>query len=196
LYFMRARYYDPTLGRFLGEDPKWNTNLFLYTADNPINNIDPFGTDYLHPLQAANNWIGQFGTAAEYSRLNTSIGVNSNIFKISQNGWPGNRYIGMTKITKLGKLIGTTTTFAGLATDYIGLYNYYQNGPNSPNSMAPDEAASDALISGITYFGGPVGALFGLTHFTIDHLYPGGFNGYSKSVMNLLNKGFDKLFNW
>jgi RHS repeat-associated protein len=40
LYFMRARYYNPYQGRFLGEDPIWNTNLYAYCDNNPINKID------------------------------------------------------------------------------------------------------------------------------------------------------------
>lgn len=44
LYYMRARYYDPTTGRFYGEDKNWNTNLFTYGANNPLSNIDPNGT--------------------------------------------------------------------------------------------------------------------------------------------------------
>ena len=43
LYFMRARYYDPTVGRFLSEDPLWNTNLYPYADNNPIIGIDPSG---------------------------------------------------------------------------------------------------------------------------------------------------------
>lgn len=45
LYFMRARYYDPTNGRFLSEDPIWSTNLFAYGENNPILNLDPYGLE-------------------------------------------------------------------------------------------------------------------------------------------------------
>ena len=47
LYYMRARYYDPILGRFISEDPisfaGGDVNLFAYVGNNPINFVDPWG---------------------------------------------------------------------------------------------------------------------------------------------------------
>ena len=40
LTFMRARYYDPTTGRFVSEDPVYALNLYPYADNNPINYID------------------------------------------------------------------------------------------------------------------------------------------------------------
>jgi hypothetical protein len=40
---MRARFYDPTIGRFLSEDPIWSTNLYPYADNNPVTKIDPMG---------------------------------------------------------------------------------------------------------------------------------------------------------
>jgi len=47
LYYYRARYYDPVIGRFISEDPlgfsAGDTNLFRYVANNPVNHTDPLG---------------------------------------------------------------------------------------------------------------------------------------------------------
>jgi RHS repeat-associated protein len=47
LYYMRARWYDSELGRFLSEDPIGITgglNLYAFAGNDPINGRDPFGS--------------------------------------------------------------------------------------------------------------------------------------------------------
>ena len=46
LYYLRARYYDPKLGRFLNEDPICDGfNWYSYCENNPLIYIDPSGLD-------------------------------------------------------------------------------------------------------------------------------------------------------
>lgn len=56
VYFMKNRYYDATTGRFMSKDPiglKGGTNIYVYTINNPVNWIDPFGLDLTASQQAA-----------------------------------------------------------------------------------------------------------------------------------------------
>lgn len=47
LYYFRARYYDPSTGRFLQRDPVWNPgnlgNQYTFVGNNPVNYTDPTG---------------------------------------------------------------------------------------------------------------------------------------------------------
>ena len=49
-YYIKARYYDPTIGRFITEDSVWgkdndvlSLNLYTYCGNSPIMNTDPTG---------------------------------------------------------------------------------------------------------------------------------------------------------
>jgi RHS repeat-associated protein len=59
LYYMRARYYDPIIGRFISEDPSGfgggDVNLYAYVGNNPVLLIDPLG---LCKFQAAFSAVG------------------------------------------------------------------------------------------------------------------------------------------
>lgn len=59
-YYMRARYYDPGVGRFISEDPigfgGGDVNLYAYVANNPIMGIDPSG---LYDNHNNEFWRGQ-----------------------------------------------------------------------------------------------------------------------------------------
>ncbi len=46
LYYYRARYYDPKVGRFLSRDPLGaGPNPYTYVAGDPVNRIDPYGLE-------------------------------------------------------------------------------------------------------------------------------------------------------
>lgn len=50
LYYYRARYYSPSLARFLSEDPlRQGLNYYAYVGNDPINRIDPLGSTIFLP---------------------------------------------------------------------------------------------------------------------------------------------------
>lgn len=80
LYFLRARYYDPAIGRFLGRDPLSIGNQYSYVSNHPVNYIDPYGLIDLTPafvddalgwswdkISDAADCLGDFDCAKEVS---------------------------------------------------------------------------------------------------------------------------------
>lgn len=72
LYYYRARYYDPSIGRFLQQDPYTgqlgaplsHINKYTYAANNPVMLSDPSGKSWLSDFWDHNNdWIRDAGIA-------------------------------------------------------------------------------------------------------------------------------------
>ncbi|MEN6370645.1 MAG: RHS repeat-associated core domain-containing protein [Armatimonadota bacterium] len=61
LTYMRARYYDPAIGRFISEDPAGDgVNWFVYCRNNPVNLQDQDGKKPLSPDQATELFLGGY----------------------------------------------------------------------------------------------------------------------------------------
>ena len=71
LFYARARYYDPTLGRFLSQDPEWAVNPYVYALDAPLEFTDPTGREtdeYTKTVNTLYNRIVGTGKRAEDAR--------------------------------------------------------------------------------------------------------------------------------
>ncbi len=63
IYWIRARFYDANTGRFLTEDPQWNSNLYAYGGDNPVQMIDVDGNSVVVFIALAAGWIALLKSA-------------------------------------------------------------------------------------------------------------------------------------
>nr|WP_246562084.1 RHS repeat-associated core domain-containing protein [Geobacter grbiciae] len=74
LYYMKARYYDPSVGRFISEDPKGfdggDVNLMAYTGNNPVMKTDPSGeSGFTTGFEGAGTAFGFGGTVGIYGNF-------------------------------------------------------------------------------------------------------------------------------
>jgi RHS repeat-associated protein len=80
LYYYRARYYDPSAGRFINEDPigfMGGANFYAYVGNDPANWVDPLGL----VANSANNRKKRQGVAAIAKGYEGSEAWNFNVRK-------------------------------------------------------------------------------------------------------------------
>ena len=87
LIYLRARYYDPSIGRFISEDPiKDGTNWYVYCSNNPVAFMDPNGCKksprMLYGTKATGNKDCINGQSVDTNIKDLEYGVK----KISYNG--------------------------------------------------------------------------------------------------------------
>jgi RHS repeat-associated protein len=71
LYYYRARYYEPNVGRFISQDPKrfgGGINFYSYVDGSPVGRIDPFGLDWSTNLS---NYVAGMGDYLSGGYMNT-----------------------------------------------------------------------------------------------------------------------------
>ena len=115
LLYMRARYYDPSIGRFISKDPiGWagGLNLYGYTGNNPVNFVDPAGlmsfifnagghvpivpgfasggynisSEKVDPYTSNASWVANDPIAEAVVGSMADIGVNAGIADLSGTG--------------------------------------------------------------------------------------------------------------
>jgi|GEM_PF-1034439 len=139
LYFMRARYYNPELGRFLGEDPVWATNLFAYCENNPVNKIDING-------ETPDNPINHFSPYAWQCTWGVQNFKNGTDWKGDAAAWVDNAEKAGYEISA-DPQIGDIVVFS--ATKYNGKYGHVGvivgfDEDNTPLYIATNEDGKDS----------------------------------------------------
>jgi uncharacterized protein RhaS with RHS repeats len=108
--YYRARWYDPSMGRFITEDPiefEGGSNWYAYVGNNPVNAIDPLG---LEP-GPTNNIKDPF--ASEHWILNGLTNTGSDLLGldlIAESAWNVADYCRPTSERVIWGAIGITIT--------------------------------------------------------------------------------------
>jgi RHS repeat-associated protein len=91
VYYYRARYYSPQVGRFISEDPiglAGGPNLYAYTNGNPVGIVDPLGLFGLPSLpQGLVNGLAGIGDALlldQGARIRRALGIEGGVNECSQ----------------------------------------------------------------------------------------------------------------
>jgi RHS repeat-associated protein len=81
-YYLRARYYDPTVGRFLSPDPfagldvdPLSLHRYLYAKADPVNNVDPSGNDTIGEVSLTTTQ----GIYLQENNASTQVGAYSRV---------------------------------------------------------------------------------------------------------------------
>jgi RHS repeat-associated protein len=114
LYYYRARYYDPKIGRFLQEDPIWSVNAYAYCYSNPLNLVDPYGLiveapgtaesfipvwgsgrQAIHDYQTGHYLWGTFNAGMAVSDVflvkSVATGIGKGAWKLGGHSWSATR---------------------------------------------------------------------------------------------------------
>jgi RHS repeat-associated protein len=135
LTYMRARYYDPTTGRFNSTDPIWSTNLYPYAGNNPVMGIDPTG-EWVH-LAVGAVIGGVFGAIKAYNKKGEDVTFNDILLGFGTGAAQG----ALTVLLPGGALMGAAIAGLGSVVDNM----IYDNGNISYGDLAANMALGGIL---------------------------------------------------
>jgi hypothetical protein len=106
--FMRARYYNPYICRFISQDPSGfagGLNMFQFADGNPISEMDPFGLGYWSDVGQV--WVG-YGQAA--------VGTVTGLYNVAAH--PINTGMGL-----VNAVISPVQTYNAISTSVANTWN-------------------------------------------------------------------------
>ncbi len=141
--YLRARYYEPEIGRFITEDSYWgkdndplSLNLYTYCSNNPVMFIDPTG--HMNYLTQTDNLLAGIGA-----------GIGDSVMSILKSP--------MTLITITKALISGDISMKDLASAGLeGMIGDYKYVIENAGILSPWKSASDAEVKEIGKHAGAI----------------------------------------
>ena len=208
--YLRARYYDPTIGRFISRDSvtgentdPLSLNLYTYCHNNPIIGIDPSGHIFNILIGAGIGAVVSGGISLVSSIISEG-GINKDNWKKIVANVAVDMAAGAISggLAATGVLVGGQMIVNGAINGLASIAHTYINRDKNTSVM---DYASDAAISvGVGVLGGKIGgngtASKHLTgHFSrLTKKVSKSLSGFGKSAVNLIKgntSGAKQIFN-
>jgi RHS repeat-associated protein len=110
LLYLRARYYNPTLGQFISLDPVETDNRFAYVGGNPVNRRDPSGLQPPLPIAECLKPDGEWDLACIAQKSPQLLKELSNVSPIVDPVFANKVQSGVEVVRKMGPN-GVLTTY-------------------------------------------------------------------------------------
>jgi RHS repeat-associated protein len=198
LLYMRARYYNPYLCRFINPDPSGfagGLNHYAYANGNPVSYLDPFGlfsgatgesyftwlnSNGAFPYETSSTILGFAGIGQSVAQFGSGTAAIGNNFVFYSGGFYGNQYVSVTMISDLAERLGGPLTVAGIVVDAANPnMSWVQFGANT--TVAGTAWGVGTFVEG----GGPVGAALGGGYF-VGGLIQQDVNGAAAGTFQIL----------
>lgn len=155
-YYLRARYYDPAIGRFISKDSvagnivnPLSLNLYSYCENDPLGNIDPSGhmpgDKFTSPDLAAKDFAYYYAAITQYLRLEQS---SLCFMVIERQEEKTNIWYSYTK-PLIGEPHACTISMKDLPKDTV-FYGFLHTHPNS-SEFSDEDRDSAKKYWGTTY---------------------------------------------
>jgi RHS repeat-associated protein len=220
LLYMRSRYYNPYLCRFVNPDPsgfKGGMNFYAYANGNPVSYLDPFGLsaaatgDTVNSSLYYNQLMGTPTTGSSTGANggaydNTSFAVGT--FGISQSivqfgsgiASIGTLSDGTVRIWTGGfygnQYVSTTriAKYAETLGPWLAVGGVFVDALGYANGdITGGKLAANTTFTGIGFFGLPGAAIAG-TYFVTDTVYPGGAAKFGSDAAESYFNGLDSVY--